>query len=227
VAVGGVKLGGRDDLCQLLHVRRLDVDNVEALVLDVEMPQVDPKVVATDKGFPVAVDRNAVDVVRVGVGIRLSGNRGDDRVVVGQARQLQVGGDSEVDVGIADGASADDAAARRQLMRQIVLRHDFERLLVDLPQLDGLVVGREQVVGGILASAPLDLVDLLFDLQRLEVVELRLMRLKFGVKLVFAGLLLPTRDMSSAAAGGRGFGALTLSLRSKRTTRPPLSPVAR
>jgi len=162
-----MKLGGRDDLGQLLHVCGLDVDNVEALVLYVEMPQVDPKIVAADEGFTVAVHRDAVDVVRVGVGVRLSGNRRDDRVMVGQARQLQVGGFSEMDMRVSDGAAADDASTRGQLMRQVVLRDDFEGLFVHLPQLDCLVVGGEQVVRRILALAPLDLVDLLFDLQRL------------------------------------------------------------
>ena len=43
---------------------------------------------------------------------------------------------------------------------------------------------------GILSFAPLDLIDLLLDLQRLEVVELWFMRLKFSVELVLATLLL-------------------------------------
>jgi hypothetical protein len=72
-----------------------------------------------------------------------------------------------MDMRVPDGAAADDASARGQLVRQVVLRDDFERLFVDLPQLDCLVVGGEQVVRRILALAPLDLVDLLFDLQRL------------------------------------------------------------
>jgi hypothetical protein len=45
-------------------------------------------------------------------------------------------------------------------------------------------------VGRILALAPLDLVDLLLDLERLEIVELGLVRLKFGVELVFTPFLL-------------------------------------
>jgi hypothetical protein len=45
-------------------------------------------------------------------------------------------------------------------------------------------------MGGVLSAAPLDLVDLLFYLQGFEVIELGLMRLKFGMKLVFARLLL-------------------------------------
>jgi hypothetical protein len=42
----------------------------------------------------------------------------------------------------------------------------------------------------ILAATPLDLVDLFFDLEGLQVVELRFVRLELGVELVFASLLL-------------------------------------
>jgi hypothetical protein len=42
----------------------------------------------------------------------------------------------------------------------------------------------------VLPPAPFDLVDLLLDLQRLEVIELRLVRLELGVELVLACLLL-------------------------------------
>lgn len=41
VAVARMKLGGRDDLRQLLHVRWLDVDDVERLIGDLQVPQVD------------------------------------------------------------------------------------------------------------------------------------------------------------------------------------------
>ena len=43
---------------------------------------------------------------------------------------------------------------------------------------------------GVLPSAPLDLVDLLLNLERLEVVELWFVRLELGVELVLAGLFL-------------------------------------
>lgn len=46
VAAGGVEFGGRDDFRQLLHVCGLDIDNVKTLVLDVQIPQVDPEIVA-------------------------------------------------------------------------------------------------------------------------------------------------------------------------------------
>lgn len=61
----------------------------------------------------------------------------------------------------------------------------------------GMTAGRwirtictEQKVSGILSSAPLDLVDLFFDFERLEVVELGLVRLKLGMELVLAALFL-------------------------------------
>jgi hypothetical protein len=92
VAADGVELGGGDDLGQLLHVGGLDVDDVEGLVLDVEIPEVDAQVVGADKGLAVAVDGDAVDVVGVGVGVGAAGHGGDDGVVVGHARELEGGG---------------------------------------------------------------------------------------------------------------------------------------
>lgn len=43
---------------------------------------------------------------------------------------------------------------------------------------------------GVLSSAPFYLVDLLFNFQRLEVIEFGLVGLKLGVKLVLAGFFL-------------------------------------
>jgi hypothetical protein len=36
-----VEFGSSDDLCKLFHVRRLDVHDIEALILDIQVPQVD------------------------------------------------------------------------------------------------------------------------------------------------------------------------------------------
>ena len=49
----------------------------EALVGDVEMPQVDSQVVCRDERFLVAVDGDGVDVVGVGIGKDLPGVRLD------------------------------------------------------------------------------------------------------------------------------------------------------
>lgn len=45
-------------------------------------------------------------------------------------------------------------------------------------------------MGRILSFTPFDLVDLLFNLQRLQVVKLGLVRLEFGVELVLAAFFL-------------------------------------
>lgn len=53
-------------------------------------------------------------------------------------------------------------------------------------------------MGCILSSAPLDLVDLLFDFEGLEVVELRLVGLEFGVEFVLASFFLYRQSVSTA-----------------------------
>ena len=53
-----------------------------------------------------------------------------------------------------------------------------------------LTVRRQQEMGRVLPLAPLDLVDLFLDLERLEVVELWVVRLELRVELVLAALFL-------------------------------------
>lgn len=83
-----MKLGGGDDLGQLFHVGGLDIDYVEALVLDVEIPEVDTQIVTANEGFTIAVYRYAVDVIGVSVCIGSSGDGGNNSVMVREARQL-------------------------------------------------------------------------------------------------------------------------------------------
>lgn len=45
-------------------------------------------------------------------------------------------------------------------------------------------------MGGVLSSAPLDLVDLFLYFEGLQVIELGFVRLEFGVKLVFTSFFL-------------------------------------
>lgn len=62
-------------------------------------------------------------------------------------------------------------------------------------------------MGGILSSTPLDLVDLLFDFEGLEVIELGFVRLKLGVEFVLASFFLldtsGTSRSSAVIAGAR------------------------
>lgn len=82
VTADGVEFGSGDDFCELLHVGWFDVDNVEALVLDVQVPEIDPQIIAADKGFSVTVDGYAVDMIGVCVCISLSRYRGDNGVMM-------------------------------------------------------------------------------------------------------------------------------------------------
>lgn len=84
-----MKFGRSDDLGELLHVRRLDVDNVEALILDVQVPEIYAQIVATDECLPVAVDGYAIDVIRVSVGVGSSRDRGHNSIVMGETGELQ------------------------------------------------------------------------------------------------------------------------------------------
>lgn len=67
VAALGVKLGSGDHLGQFLHVSRFDVHDVETLVLDIEVPEVDSKIVTADESLTIAVDGDAIDVIRMSI----------------------------------------------------------------------------------------------------------------------------------------------------------------
>lgn len=77
---------------------------------------------------------------------------------------------------------------------------------------------------GVLTFAPLDLVDLLFYFERLEIVEFGFVRLEFSVELVLAGFFL--HSISNLLLQTHN-SLRTVSFLSKSTTRPPLSPVAK
>lgn len=81
-----MKLGSGNNFSEFLHVCRLDIDDVEALVLDIEIPEVDAKIVTADECLAIAVDRNAIDVISVGIGISTTRNRSHDGIVMGHSR---------------------------------------------------------------------------------------------------------------------------------------------
>lgn len=197
VAAHRVELGGGDDLGELLHVRRLDIHDVEALVLNVQIPQVYAEIITADECLAVAVDRYAVDVVCVGVGVGLPGHSCHDGVMVGQTRQLQITRILDDARQSSWCAASPGDAARSGLGGEVVFCDHLQGLLEDFPQLDGLVVRREEVVGSVLSTTPFDLVDLLFDLEGLEVIEFGLVGLELGVELVLASFFLP-RQLENA-----------------------------
>lgn len=135
-----------DNLCEFLHVCGFYVNNVEALILDIQVPQVDPEIITTDKSLPITVYRDTINVIGVGVGVSASRNGGYDGVMVRHARELQSGGIFEGDVRRAGSTSAADGASRGKVMGKIILSNDLERFVEHLPQLYRLIVRREQVV---------------------------------------------------------------------------------
>ena len=117
VTAAGVELCRRDNLRELLHVRRLDVDDVEALVLDVQVPQVYAEIVAADEGLAVAVYRDAVDVVGVRVGVGSTRYGSHDGIVVRKARELELARVAEEGMSGSRSATTADQGSRCQVMR--------------------------------------------------------------------------------------------------------------
>ena len=192
VAVGRVELRRGDHLGQVLHVRGLYVHDVKRLVGAVETPHVDPQVVGGEECLVVRVHGDGVDVVGVRVREDLPGD-GLHREVLVHLRHLQPVGE----------------LAGRAVVREEVQVPRPRPPLCDLPQLDGLVVGGEEVEAGVRLPDPLYLVDLLLDLQGLQVVELGLVRLEGAVDVVVAEdgavpLLVPLEDDHAAALVARG-----------------------
>lgn len=95
-----MKLGSRDDFSELFHIRWLDVDNVETLILDVEVPQIDAEVVTTYERLPIAIDGYAVYVVGMSICVISARNSGDDGIVVSQSGELEGRCVAKGDIGI-------------------------------------------------------------------------------------------------------------------------------
>ena len=90
VAALRVELGCSDDLCQLFHVGGLDVHDVETLILNVQVPEVDAEIITANERLPITVDRDAVYVISMRIGIRPARDGGDYRIMVCHARKLQL-----------------------------------------------------------------------------------------------------------------------------------------
>ena len=89
VAAGRMEFSGSNDFGELFHVGRFDIDNVKALVLDIEVPKVDTKIITAYEGLSVTVNGDAVDVVCMGIGICPPRNSGHDGIMVCHPRKLQ------------------------------------------------------------------------------------------------------------------------------------------
>lgn len=95
----------------------------EALVADVQVPEVDAQVIRRDVGLPIRVDRDRVDMVGMGVGVYFAGNGGNNSVVMCELRQLQRSTCHWYMLSVA----------------MVVLRNDLDRLFKHFPELDSLI----------------------------------------------------------------------------------------
>ena len=88
IAALWVEFGSCNDLGQFLHIRWFDVNDIEALVLNVEVPEVDSQIVTADEGLSITVDGDAVDVVSMGVCVCSAWDCSDNSIVVCHSGQL-------------------------------------------------------------------------------------------------------------------------------------------
>jgi hypothetical protein len=108
VTADGVEFGRGDDLSEFFHISRLDIHDVEALILDVQIPQVHTEIVTADKGFTIAVNGDAIYMIGVCVGVCSPRDSGNHSVVVCQAGQFESRGVLEGDARSTRHASASD-----------------------------------------------------------------------------------------------------------------------
>lgn len=125
IATLWVELGSSNDLCQFLHVGRLDINNVEALILDVEVPQIYSQIVTADEGFPITVDRDAIDMVGMGVCVGSTRHSGNNSIVMCHARKLKRSSvcKGEIRIRSRRSTTAPKGSTGCEVMREIVFSH--------------------------------------------------------------------------------------------------------
>ena len=90
IATLRMKFGSGDNLCKFFHIGRLDVDDVEALILYIEVPKVYPEVITANECFSITVDGDAVDVISMCICICPAGHSSDNCIMVGHAREFKL-----------------------------------------------------------------------------------------------------------------------------------------
>lgn len=147
VTAEGMELGCGDNLCQFFHVGWLDINNVKTLILYVEVPEVDTQIIAADECLPIAVDRDAINVICVRIGVCAARHSSDNSVVVSEAWELEVRRVLELHGWKWSSCTTPSSnIARRDIVREVVFGNHLQRLLENLPQFDCLIVGGKQVM---------------------------------------------------------------------------------
>ena len=202
-----MELSSRDDFTEIFHVCGLDVHNVEALLRALQMPQIYSEVIRTDERFTVAVHAERIDVIRVRVRKHPAVSRGENALpsnygwnlqrphvlLVARRRSRQ----PRIRLGyVRKGPTTIHTPKANSIVSSIYVEsaHHLEMFFIHLPKFDCLVVCRQQKVGVIRPLVtPLKRINLLFYLERLEVIKLGFMRLKLREIPVLNWLLSPAK----------------------------------
>lgn len=83
-----MELGCSYNFCELFHVGRLNINYVKALVLDIEVPEVNTEIVTANKSLSITVYRNAVDMIGMSIGVSAPGYSGDNCIMVRKSWEL-------------------------------------------------------------------------------------------------------------------------------------------
>jgi len=117
VAALWMELGSCYNFCELFHVCWLDINNVEALILNVQVPEIDSKIVTANESLSVTIDGYAINVISVRICVRLARYSGNDSIMVSQSWELEVGSGSEMYIGISHRTACTcDTPTRCELM---------------------------------------------------------------------------------------------------------------
>lgn len=109
----GMELGSSDDFRELFHVDRLDVYDIEGLILNAEVPEIYAQIIGADICLAVGVDTDGVDMVLVSIRIGTPRNGGYDGIMVAHTRQ-------------SESIGTEDLLLTTVAIAQIVLGNDLE-----------------------------------------------------------------------------------------------------
>lgn len=138
-----VKFSSGNDFRKLFHIGRLDIDDVETLVLNVEIPEIDPQIIAAYKRLPVTVDGYAIDVIGVSICVSSARYSSNNCVVMCETWKSEICCIAKMLRGAQGSRNASTGHAPwSEVVRKVVFRHHFQRLLENFPELDSFIIRR-------------------------------------------------------------------------------------
>lgn len=152
-----MELCSRNDLLQQLYICRFQIDDIEALLATIQIPNVHTKIISRQEHFTIRAERDGVDVVSVCIAKNSLRSGSYCCRLVHHLWE-------------ADG-NADICLSEFLVDACIVFNHRLHLPLPHLPELHRLVVGCQQVMSVIDSLAPGYFVDFLIDFKALQIIE--------------------------------------------------------